>query len=146
VSSTCSKNSSHHCRGQSGLTMARPAMKCSLNVAMAHLVALMQWLWGGTRWGFNCFRTFILHDVEGRMVRILVKSENRGLGGCSMCILQPKTWSHCWPKWWWVMQCCLPCVPIVALGRGESSIIPCRYICCHAELFCRDAIWCTQSL
>jgi hypothetical protein len=49
MSSTCGKNSSQSCRGQSLSTVASAAMKCSLNVAMARLAALTRWLWGGTR-------------------------------------------------------------------------------------------------
>ncbi len=49
-SSTCGRNSSQSWRGQSWLTVARAAMKCSLKVAIACSVALAQWLCGGTRW------------------------------------------------------------------------------------------------
>ncbi len=44
LSSTCGKKSSQSCRGQSLSTVASAAMKCSLNVVMAHLAALTQWL------------------------------------------------------------------------------------------------------
>jgi hypothetical protein len=46
VSSTWCRNLSHSYRGQFLSTMASPAMKCSLNVAMARLAALTQCLWG----------------------------------------------------------------------------------------------------
>ncbi len=50
VSSTCGRNSSQSWRGQSWLTVARAAMKCSLKVAIACSAALALWLCGGTSW------------------------------------------------------------------------------------------------
>jgi hypothetical protein len=48
VSLTCRRNSSQSWSRQSISTVARAAMKCSLKVAMVHLLALTRWLCGGT--------------------------------------------------------------------------------------------------
>ncbi len=50
VSSTCGRNSSQSCRGQSWSTVAKAARKCSLKVAIACSAALALWLCGGTSW------------------------------------------------------------------------------------------------
>ncbi len=58
-------------------TVARAAMKDSLKVAMARSAALTRWLWGGDKLdvhpvGTDVFLhglgTFVVHDVEGRLI------------------------------------------------------------------------------
>jgi hypothetical protein len=47
VISALGKSLSHRCAGKSGLTVARPALKCSLNVLIALSAALVRLQWGG---------------------------------------------------------------------------------------------------
>ncbi len=64
-------------------TVANLAMKCSLNVALAHLAALTLWLWGGDKVDVHViladvrsdnFGAFVVHHVECGVILACGKS------------------------------------------------------------------------
>ncbi len=82
VVSTCFRKSSQSWSGQSLSTVVSVEMKCFLNVAIAHLVALTWWLWGRDQVdvhalgpgdvGFDSLGTLIVHDIERWCVSICI--------------------------------------------------------------------------
>ncbi len=74
------------CRGQVLSTVASPAMKCSLNVAMVCLAALMRWLWEEIRQMsillYLMYASIIFCNFESGLVSAGCKGgENVGEGG-----------------------------------------------------------------
>jgi hypothetical protein len=72
------------------LTVARAAIKCSLKVLMARLMALTRWLCGGTnrivillaRMCFSTALEFVIHDVQCWLVVLSAQnSKDFGEGG-----------------------------------------------------------------